>query len=286
MSGLLRSLSLSPHRDTCDPMNPLTVTCRAMAASLAAQQASEAVEAISDNEELYTATRQISRVDIGLAEYQRQPRRYSASPSSKVTSSLDPEASSTIALASQSGRQIPPKTTGHLGIAVSDRAQMEKERLARQAARQQDASSAAAGSNNQAPSAVSSTSIAKENGQSSPAATSSMTAVPAVRPANGVKRSSNGVTHIGGPSVTANNSQRNGSARVANGLTGHPLQAPGPFPTDAAGEIFLEGEMRHTDLTIGEPTTARTFFPARVIGKVSLVAVESAKRPRRSRRSP
>jgi tyrosyl-DNA phosphodiesterase-1 len=49
----------------------------------------------------------------------------------------------------------------------------------------------------------------------------------------------------------------------------HPLQSSGPFPSDAAGEYYLDGEMRHNALSIGNPTSAPTFSPQQVVGKVN-----------------
>ncbi|TXT13549.1 hypothetical protein VHUM_00916 [Vanrija humicola] len=55
--------------------------------------------------------------------------------------------------------------------------------------------------------------------------------------------------------------------RVAN----HPLQTASTPPSDAAGEYFLDGELRHVALTIGTSNSARTFSPRKVFGDPSQI---------------
>jgi tyrosyl-DNA phosphodiesterase-1 len=67
---------------------------------------------------------------------------------------------------------------------------------------------------------------------------------------------------------------RSGSSHTTTGApsskkSDHPLRSRGPFPADAGGEYYLDGEMRHTSLSIGNPATEPTFGPADVIGRVS-----------------
>ena len=118
-----------------------------------------------------------------------------------------------------------------------DRAQMEKERLARQKAREQPGSSA---------------------GQGEGAARVARTATGTVTPIAGPGR----VTTNAGPSSSSASS----SVNMPSGL--HPFQRAGPFPTDAAGEYYLDGELRHTDLQICKPTSTPTFNLPSIIGKV------------------
>jgi tyrosyl-DNA phosphodiesterase-1 len=57
----------------------------------------------------------------------------------------------------------------------------------------------------------------------------------------------------------------------------HPLQSSGPFPSDAAGEYYLDGEMRHNALSIGNPTSEPTFSSKQVVGKASYLATPRVK---------
>lgn len=115
-----------------------------------------------------------------------------------------------------------------------DRAQIERERLARQQAREQ-----------------------KSNG------TGNKTAEAAPpRTANGAVASSSTQFTSSGPS-----SNQTSFKAVPPSL--HPLQGRGPFPKDAAGEYYPDGELRHSALTVVDPTSKPTFNLPDVIGKVS-----------------
>lgn len=123
-----------------------------------------------------------------------------------------------------------------------DRAQMEKERLARQKAREEAAPGSQAGpSTERVPRTVMGT----------------------VTPIAGSNRASS----------SANSSAiLKGTTAASNGdFSLHPLQSPGPFPRDAAGEYYLDGELRHTELQICKPTSARTFSLPQVIGEVCAI---------------
>ncbi|BEJ13832.1 hypothetical protein CspHIS471_0310060 [Cutaneotrichosporon sp. HIS471] len=73
-----------------------------------------------------------------------------------------------------------------------------------------------------------------------------------------------------GPSVTQRSrTQATASIRLSN----HPLQSQGPFPTDAAGEYYLDGELRHVRLQIGNSTTDNTFTPQNVFGQRDQIAL-------------
>ncbi|GMK53628.1 hypothetical protein CspeluHIS016_0102140 [Cutaneotrichosporon spelunceum] len=63
--------------------------------------------------------------------------------------------------------------------------------------------------------------------------------------------------------------QRTASMRLSN----HPLQSRGTFPTDAAGEYYLDGELRHVRLQIGSSTTDSTFSPQSVFGQRDQIAL-------------
>ncbi|OCF43592.1 hypothetical protein I317_02610 [Kwoniella heveanensis CBS 569] len=113
-----------------------------------------------------------------------------------------------------------------IGGQVIDRAQLEKERRERQAARQ-----------------------AAISGISSSFTTSSTSSAP-------LKTASSSLA-----SSTLSSSES------------HPFQASGPFPTDAAGEYYLDGELRHVALRIGEHSRERTFSPQQVVGNHSQIAL-------------
>nr|XP_031864193.1 uncharacterized protein CI109_000105 [Kwoniella shandongensis]KAA5531265.1 hypothetical protein CI109_000105 [Kwoniella shandongensis] len=148
-----------------------------------------------------------------------------------------------------------------LGGQMIDRAQLEKERRERQAARQ------AQQGGSQPASTISngfSAGPARVTGMSSIATSSNSSASTST-----IKAASSSAARSG-PSTSAQRPQ-------ASGIT-HPFQAPGPFPSDAAGEYYLDGEMRHTALTIGDPTSERTFSPKQVVGKhseISLIIMSS-----------
>lgn len=59
----------------------------------------------------------------------------------------------------------------------------------------------------------------------------------------------------------------------------HPLQSPGPLPLDAAGEYYLDGEMRQIDVTIGKATALQTFTVDQVIGRVSCPELLEVREP-------
>lgn len=119
--------------------------------------------------------------------------------------------------ASTSSAAPGPVSSGlRLGLASIDRAQLEKERLARQAARSGHAS-----------------------------------------------------THTPSASTSDTVNVKRASATASKRDTGHPLQSSGPSPRDAAGEYYLDGELRHTKLRIGEASSDRTFTAQDVFESVS-----------------
>lgn len=128
-----------------------------------------------------------------------------------------------------------------LGGLMVDRAQLERERLARQAARAGACGPSTAGASSTA------------GPSSSNAAASSSTAQASSANA---QASSSRVTSSHTPSQ---------SVRLSN----HPVQSTGPFPRDAAGEYYPDGELRHVSLKIGSDSGARTFSPQDVFGGVS-----------------
>ena len=125
---------------------------------------------------------------------------------------------------------------------LGDRAQMERERIARQEAK------LAQGINGglaKAPQASSSSSTSRVIGLSD---------LP---------------TSDGPSSSRPTNGSTNGNRPSTKPPRLHPLQSAGPFPRDAAGEYYLDGEMRNTHLEIGDPTSDPTFAPQDMMGKVS-----------------
>ncbi|WVQ83069.1 hypothetical protein IAT38_005207 [Cryptococcus sp. DSM 104549] len=157
-----------------------------------------------------------------------------------------------------------------IGGQTIDRAQMERERRERQAARAASAgqatkdvagSSAAAGSGSK-PSASSSGAGSKIASFSDLRhASSSLPPAPlAARPA------------MGPSSVSGLR------AAPQSGAGSHPYQGSGPFPRDAAGEYYLDGELRHTGLDIGTRNSDPTFSIKEIIGKhseISLIILSS-----------
>jgi len=250
-----------------------------MAASLAAQQEAMFVHDVSDDEELSSA-----QVGYG-ASRNAKPRNshrgeWKADSSSAATRT--PSLPTILATPSvcaaefhKSKPDVEPGSGRLTGFSV-DRVQLEQERLARQAARQSQAQMTKVDEKHSTPPIlpVKPNTRPAENGRSSgltshlSRSTQEASVAPGP-PANGSKRSSNGVTHIAGPSREGDDGSRGSTRRgVPDRTTNHPLQSAEPFPVDEAGECYVDGEMRHTELTIGEPTTARTFSPSQVIGKV------------------
>lgn len=143
----------------------------------------------------------------------------------------------------------PVETAPTLPPVLSGRAQMEQERIARQKARKGQSGS----------SQPSASTTSTSNVKSAPSSNSRIATMADLnRNAEAGPSSSNNVRPI------------NGSKSAPRPPTHHPLQSIGPFPTDAAGEYYLEGEMRHNALSIGRASTAPTFSPQQIVGKVSL----------------
>lgn len=139
----------------------------------------------------------------------------------------------------------PAETVPILPPVLSGRAQMEQERIARQKARE------------------------GQTGNSQPSATTTSNTKPA-------PLTSSKIATMADLSRNAEAGPSSNTAKTTNVWkpttrppTYHPLQSTGPFPTDAAGEYYLDGEMRHNALTIGRPTSAPTFSAKQIVGKVS-----------------
>jgi len=154
-----------------------------------------------------------------------------------TSGSTDTSISTKIATPAESAPTLPPVLSG--------RAQMEQERIARQKARE--------GQTGNAQPSVSTTSNVKPT-QSTGSRISTMA---------DLSRNA----EAGPSSNTTRNT--NGSKPTTRPPTYHPLQSTGPFPTDAAGEYYLDGEMRHNSLTVGRASSAPTFSPQQIVGKVS-----------------
>ena len=143
----------------------------------------------------------------------------------------------------------PPLQVGGL---LGDRARMEQERLARQAARLGTVNTSSSPSTSLATSAI--------HSKRAPEASKPRVATLGDYRAEVVKPS--GSAYSG--QTTSSSNRPHPTSKSA-----HPLQSSGPFPTDAAGEIYLEGEMRHTAMSIGTSSSYRTFTPEQVVGNVS-----------------
>jgi tyrosyl-DNA phosphodiesterase-1 len=139
----------------------------------------------------------------------------------------------------------PAEPTPTLPPVLSGRAQMEQERIARQKAREGQA------------------------GSSQPSASTTSNVKPT--PSTGSRIATMADISRNAEAGPSSNTSRatNGSKPSPRPPTYHPLQSTGPFPTDAAGEYYLDGEMRHNALTIGRNTSAPTFSPQQIVGKVS-----------------
>lgn len=216
---------------------------RAMAASLAAPGESVAAqESTSDDEERINAANaefQASREAFREEERRRRADRIKVAPVASATPETSlptppPSTTTPVPATTANGPSKQPLFNRPYvdSAKLSDRAQMEQERLARQAARNAQLS----GSN--------------------PAGSSSTQGV-----------STSQVTPLqasAGPSRATCSTSQSSAPR-------HPLQAPGPFPSDAAGEYYPDGELRNSTLTIGQETSERTFDARDVIGRVRLL---------------
>jgi tyrosyl-DNA phosphodiesterase-1 len=156
-----------------------------------------------------------------------------------TSGSTDTSNSVTIATPAEVAPILPPVLSG--------RAQMEQERIARQKAREGQCGSS----------------------QPSASVTSNVKSTPSTgsRIATMADLSRNAEAGPSSKTARADNVSRSSTRPTAP--TYHPLQSTGPFPTDAAGEYYLDGEMRHNSLTIGRTTSAPTFSPQQIVGKVS-----------------
>lgn len=163
--------------------------------------------------------------------------------------SFDTSANTSTSTSTSNSTQIvtPAEPVPTLPPVLSGRAQMEQERIARQKAREaQNGAKSVPSSSNVKPTLPGGNSrIATMSELSSRNAEAGPSSNGAPRPVNN--------TRPPPPSKP----------------TYHPLQSPGPFPTDAAGEYYLDGEMRHNALIIGRSSTAPTFSPKQIVGKVS-----------------
>ena len=143
-------------------------------------------------------------------------------------------------------RATPAELTPTLPPVLSGRAQMEQERIARQKARE------------------------GQNGGSKPSAPPSASNIKPT-PSSGTKIATMADLSRNaeaGPSSSATSRPVNGARPATYPATHHPLQSTGPFPSDAAGEYYPDGEMRHNALSIGRTTSAPTFSPKQIVGKV------------------
>lgn len=202
------------------------------------------------------------RRDAERSEEARQRAERKATTSGQSTPLARPESplhtpdtASTITTGASSG----------IGSLLGNRAQMEKERLARQAARAGSSSTATAQS--AAPSMVPVAS-----------ATFGPTALPKARTPPPVVKAEPLAAKRSYVQISPNTvNKRNGihslgasgSRSAASTSSRHPFRATGNIPRDTAGEYYLNGEMRHTALTIGNASDAPTFSPKEVIGNVS-----------------
>ena len=244
-----------------------------MAASLAEQPNDEVLQDLSDDEDLTRANEEFraSRETFREEETRRrEAKRTSTTTTAESTPVPGGEAASGgegvsgemgTAVETTEPTQVDQPPKSGLAAVLGDRAQMERERLARQAARQ-----------------------AHQSGQAGPSGTSSTGAPP--------KSSTPMTAHSEQPRVATLNdyspADASSSRRTDNGRTVQAGSASGPtsrstsyanpyhpFRTaspgqDAAGEYYLDGELRHTAMTIGHSSNEPTFTAEQVIGDVSL----------------
>jgi tyrosyl-DNA phosphodiesterase-1 len=185
-----------------------------------------------------------------------ESRAMKASMSQDVSRPETPEVSRSIATPLAPAPVIAPITETKPTSVLGNRAQMEAERIARQKARE------------------------GQNGSSQPSS-SAVTATKAPASSSGPKIATMSDLHSrnaeAGPSSSNRQINTVNTSSKPYKSTHHPLQSRGPFPTDAAGEYYLDGEMRHNALTIGNPSEAPTFTPHQVVGKVrELASLESS----------
>lgn len=238
-----------------------TLTLRAIAASMAGSRNEVPVEAVSDDEEMEKANKafQASREAFREEERRKRESRDNATTAGPSTNRAEASASRpTKASRTTHGSMAVPSPTPAEASANSafppsrgilgDRAQMEQERLARMAARQNQQAGFGPSSSRPATTAVAP--------RSTNVATLSDFRSSDIQPA---RSAYNGLTVKGASSVRLPDKSH------------HPLQSPQPFPNDAAGEYFLDGELRNTHVDpqlVGSPQE-RTFSLKEVIGDVS-----------------
>jgi tyrosyl-DNA phosphodiesterase-1 len=173
------------------------------------------------------------------------------SPAPSCTTADDeaiPPALGAVSKTTETKTEDAPQPVGlRLGGLQIDRAQMERDRIARQAARMGTSVKPEVSKPVESRNAVASSS----KGASSSNAASSYRAIPS----SSKPSSSNGAGRTLPPPLPR--------------LKDHPIQSAGPFPRDAAGEYYVDGELRHVSLRIGRDSTAKIFSPRDVFGKVS-----------------
>ena len=238
-----------------------------MKASMAEGQ--KETEAVSEDEEAndiankaFQASRQAFREEemkrrkaagasISAATGLTPPVYSKAATSMAPSAKLESNSPVTSLLASGTSTPTDPVPRLQAGGILGDRARMEQERLARQAARLGTAGGSA--------SASTSTTSIRASAKSHVGNTSRIATVGDYRAEE---------TKPSGSAYPGQKTPSTASSRI-QATSAHPLQSGGPHFFDAGGEYYLEGEMRHTSMSIGTPSSDRTFSPEQVVGNVN-----------------
>ncbi|KAK4689554.1 tyrosyl-DNA phosphodiesterase 1, partial [Tremellales sp. Uapishka_1] len=235
------------------PEEERRMLAEAMAASLV-RPAVQVVEDDSDDEELiasnaaYQASREASR------EAQRRKREVSKTAGA-ATAAPDPS----IPAIEPKPDNMASSSTLKVGGKIIDRAQLEKERRERQAAREAKAGTPEIPAKKLIP-----VTKIESSGLKSPSG-------PKIKKFADLR---NGST-TSGPSTSTSSSglPTNGVNLSAPAPGGRPFYSSGRFPSDAAGEYYLDGELRHNDLSYGNASTDRTFSLPQIVGDKSQIAL-------------
>ncbi|WVQ96684.1 hypothetical protein IAU59_003790 [Kwoniella sp. CBS 9459] len=249
----------APKRQKRDetPEEERRMLAEAMAASLAESKAGPSTAPISPSK-----PKQLSQ-PRSSANHKALSTSTSSTYKAPISVPSSPVASGTASPAPSMDAAAPPVLK--IGGQVIDRAQLEKERRERQAARQAAASGLSSSSTPSATPTPTQTSSAplKTSGppRDSGAGAARIAGMSSI--ASSSSSTSNG--RASGPSTSAH--------RTISSITPHPFQSTGAFPRDAAGEYYLDGELRHTALLIGDDSRERTFSPQDVVGNHSQIAL-------------
>lgn len=230
------------------PPCPLLMA-RALAASLAASPVQAPPLERAESDEI---------IQIANNDYQAQRARDRAAQAKARLARLDAQPDTAKSLPSTAEIVLKSATTPTIprpasaNSLFSDRAKMEEERLARQLAK----SGGSAG-----PSRPGSTSATSGSGTSAGIAGPSIS-----RPIAQDPRPSDSAPRAQPSAMNGNGNSRTIPARPP---IQHPYQASGSFPRDAAGEYYLDGELRHTHIADAGRSSEPVFTAQSILGNVS-----------------